>query len=187
MTLNSLKPNARNTYSAQKGVLILLVVLEAVALTALATTVLGVVLVLPIHVGSAYAFIKLSKGHPADVGDLVVSLKGQSYFNHVVQLFLRGLYIFLWSLLLFVPGIIKYYSYFLTPYILADHPEETKPIEQSMRWMNGHKAELFFLQLSFIGWHLLGFLTFGILTFLFVLPYYRQTMANYYLYIKSNQ
>lgn len=185
--MKSLKMNARNTYSNQKGVMIVLILLEVVAFAALTGTVLGAVLILPIHVGSALAFIKLSKGADAEVGDLVVSLRGNHYFNHVIQLFLRGLYTFLWSLLLFVPGIIKHYSYFLTPYILADDPEEKNPIEKSMTLMNGHKGELFLLQLSFIGWYLLGALTLGILTLLFVQPYYRQTMANYYEYIKSNQ
>lgn len=187
MSLNTLKQNARETYTSQKGVMILLIVLEIVAFSALTSTVLGLLIVLPIHVGSAYAFMKLSHGSTAELSDLVVSLKGKSYFNHVVQLFLRGLYLFLWSLLLIVPGLVKYYSYFLTPYILADNPEETRAIERSRQLMNGHKAELFFLQLSFIGWHLLGALTFGILTVLFVQPYVRQTMANYYVYIKSNQ
>ena len=185
--MKNLKLQARNTYSNQKGVMILLIILEVVAFAALTGTVFGAVLVLPIHVGSTYAFIKLSKGTPAEPGDLVISLRDNQYFNHVIQLFLRGLYTFLWALLFLVPGIIKSYSYFLTPYILADNPEEKNPIEQSMRMMNGHKAELFFLQLSFIGWYLLGAMTLGILTLLFVQPYYRQTMANYYEYIKSNQ
>lgn len=187
MSMNALKRAARLTYSKNQGVMILLGLLELIALTSLTSTVLGLVLVLPIYVGSAYAFIKLSQGDEAELSDLVISLRGKSYFNHVIYLFLRGLYTFLWSLLFIIPGIIKYYSYFLTPYILADHPEENSPIKRSMTLMDGHKFELFWLQLSFIGWHILGIFTFGILTLLFVQPYYRQTMANYYRHLKFNQ
>lgn len=187
MNMADLKRQAKATYSTQKGLMILLVLIEIVVLSALSTTVIGALLALPITVGSSYAFINLSRGKPSELGDLVVSLRGRSYFNHVVQLFLRGLYLFLWALLLIVPAIIKNYSYFLTPYILADDPEEANPITRSRELMDGHKLQLFGLQLSFIGWYILGALTLGILTILYVQPYYRQTMANYYEYIKTNQ
>lgn len=184
MVFSSLKNAAKASYSEQKGTMILIVLIEIVVFASLASTVLGALLILPIHVGAAYAFLKISRNERAELGDLVVSLRGSSYFNHVVQLFLRGLYLFLWSLLLIIPAIIKYYSYFLMPYILADDPESTDPITTSRSMMDGHKLELFWLQLSFIGWFLLGALTLGILTVLYVSPYYRQTMANYYISLK---
>lgn len=71
---------------------------------------------------------------------------------------LVGLYIFFWSLLFVIPGIIKLYSYSMTPYILAEHPELTanQAITKSRQIMAGNKWRLFCLQLSFIGWDLLS-------------------------------
>ncbi|MBR5472843.1 MAG: DUF975 family protein [Clostridia bacterium] len=71
--------------------------------------------------------------------------------------FLTGLYISLWSLLFIIPGIIKTYSYAMTPYILAENPELTanEAITKSRQIMNGNKWRLFCLHFSFIGWHFL--------------------------------
>ncbi len=71
--------------------------------------------------------------------------------------FLSGLYIFLWSLLFIIPGIVKAYSYAMTPYILAEHPEMTanEAITESRYIMHGNKWRLFCLEFSFIGWELL--------------------------------
>ncbi len=95
--------------------------------------------------------------------------------------FLVGLFIFLWTLLLIVPGIIKAFSYAMTPYILLDHPEMgvMDAITESRRIMNGHKWELFCLQCSFIGWWLLAILTLGILLF-WLVPYQQITTAAFY-------
>lgn len=73
---------------------------------------------------------------------------------------LSQIYIVLWMFLLIIPGIVKSYSYALTPYILKDHPELkfNAAIEESMRMMNGHKMRMFLLDLSFIGWALLTIL-----------------------------
>lgn len=77
------------------------------------------------------------------------------------QAFLRGLYTFLWALLLIIPGIVKSYSYAMTPFIMAENPEMTanEAIKASMEMMDGHKSELFMLDLTFIGWDLLCILT----------------------------
>ena len=71
--------------------------------------------------------------------------------------FLVGLFKFLWSLLLVIPGIIKQYSYAMTPYILAENPgmTATEAITESRRVMDGNKWRLFCLGFSFIGWGLL--------------------------------
>lgn len=71
--------------------------------------------------------------------------------------FLQGLYVALWSLLLFIPGVVKAYSYAMTPYIMAEHPGLTanEAITESRRIMDGNKWRLFCLDLSFLGWELL--------------------------------
>ncbi len=68
--------------------------------------------------------------------------------------FFRGLFIFLWSLLFVIPGIIAGYSYQMTPYILCEHPEMTarEAIRESKQLMKGNKWRLFCLEFSFLGW-----------------------------------
>lgn len=103
-----------------------------------------------------------------------------------VTLFLQSIYTVLWALLLIIPGIVKSYSYAMTPYILYDDPklQGNAAIELSMRMMRGHKLELFLLHLSFIGWFLLCILTLGI-GFLWLTPYVHSTQAAFYEDVKE--
>lgn len=96
-------------------------------------------------------------------------------------LILMGLYVLLWTLLLIVPGIIKSYSYSMTYYILKDEPDMkfNAAIERSMDMINGHKFDLFYLHLTFIGWGILSILTFGI-GFLWLYPYMMTAQAQFY-------
>lgn len=106
---------------------------------------------------------------------------------HVVWgMILSTIYIFLWTLLLIIPGIIKSYSYALTPYILVEHPEMSanEAIEESMRLMDGHKFDLFYLQLSFIGWAILSILSLGLGIF-WLIPYQMTAQAAFYRDIKN--
>ncbi len=97
------------------------------------------------------------------------------------QRFLRSLYVLLWSLLFIIPGVIKEYSYAMTPFILADHPEltATRAIELSEQLMDGHKTDLFILDLSFIGWNILAMFTLN-LGNLAVNPYKNAARAAFY-------
>lgn len=99
--------------------------------------------------------------------------------------FLMGLYTFLWSLLFVIPGWIKKYSYAMAPYIVAENPDISADdaITRSREIMDGHKWELFVLDLSFIGWHLLGPLTFGLI-YIYVSPYIALAKVNFYDRIK---
>ena len=98
-----------------------------------------------------------------------------------LQNFLRSLYIILWTLLLIIPGIIKGYSYAMTPFIMAENPDMTasEAIAASVELMKGHKLDLFFLELTFIGWSLLNVLTLGIGS-LFLNPYMNAAQAAFY-------
>ncbi len=101
--------------------------------------------------------------------------------------FLIGLFTFLWSLLFVIPGIVKSYSYSMSMYILAEN--KGKPalecINESKVMTNGHKMDLFVLDLSFIGWILLGLITCGI-AFIWVIPYIDTTYANVYNSLKPS-
>ena len=113
-------------------------------------------------------------------------------FKNFVPNFLAGLlstiYIGLWSMLFCIPGLVKSYSYAMTYYILADNPgmSANDAITASRKMMDGHKMELFVLDLSFIGWHILCSLTFGIL-YLYVAPYMAATRAGFYANLKAQQ
>lgn len=80
------------------------------------------------------------------------------------QRFLRNLYEFLWGLLFVIPGIVKHYSYAMTPFIMAENPHmsASEAIDASKQLMEGHKGALFLLDLSFIGWDILANFTLGI-------------------------
>lgn len=99
---------------------------------------------------------------------------------------LIGLYTFLWTLLFIIPGIIKSYSYRMTYHVIRDNPNMTinEAITESRRLMDGHKLELWLLDLSFIGWYLLSVLTFGILLF-YVQPYAQTTVTRYYMELRG--
>lgn len=98
--------------------------------------------------------------------------------------FLTGLYTFLWTLLFIIPGIIAALRYSMAPFIMAENPGMTasQAIDASKDLMEGHKAELFFLNLSFIGWELLNILTLGIGSF-WLNPYMNAANAAFYRHI----
>lgn len=92
------------------------------------------------------------------------------------------------SFALLIPVVIKILYYFCTPYLLARHPgvQAVKALELSKKMMDGHKADVFIAELSFIGWILLSGLTFGILWVFYVGPYYQATMAGFFEEIKKD-
>ena len=112
---------------------------------------------------------------------------GQNYLGIVKIMLLKSVFNFLWYLLLIIPGIIKSYSYRMVPYILADNPNigANRAIEISNEMTAGHKFDLFVLDLSFIGWYLLGLVAF-VIGILFVLPYANATEAELYLVLRKN-
>ena len=84
-------------------------------------------------------------------------------------------------MLFVIPGIVKGLSYSMAHYVLADHPEMTarQALNESKRITQGHKGELFVLNLSFLGWQILASFTFGIL-YIWLIPYMQATVANFY-------
>ncbi|AWK51726.1 hypothetical protein DIC82_12190 [Clostridium beijerinckii] len=112
---------------------------------------------------------------------------GENYSGIVQTMLLTKVFIFLWTLLLIIPGIIKYYAYRMVPYILADNPNigVLKAISLSNEMTRGHKFDMFVLDLSFIGWYLLGTIALGIGVF-FVMPYENATNAELYLVLRND-
>lgn len=106
--------------------------------------------------------------------------------RYISTMGLTYLYTIGWTLLLFIPGMIKTYSYYLVPYILSDNPEmtNTAAITESRRLMDGRKMDMFIYDLSFILWYGLVGITVGIAAF-YVIPYVKLTTASLYLAIKN--
>ena len=108
--------------------------------------------------------------------------------NAVCTRLLKGLYVFLWSLLLVIPGIVASYSYAMTEYILAEHPEMTasEAIAASKEMMSGNRWRLFCLHVSFIGWAILCAFTLGIGN-LWLNPYKNAATAAFYREISGTE
>ena len=102
--------------------------------------------------------------------------------------FLQSIYILLWSLLFIIPGIIASYSYAMTEYILAEHPElsASEAISRSKQMMDGNKWRLFCLQFSFIGWSILCAFTLGIGN-LWLTPYKQAATAAFYREVSDTE
>lgn len=134
---------------------------------------------LPLAYGFTVMLLNVVRGSDVQLDTMGEGFK--DYGRILGTMLLSSVYQFLWMLLLIVPGIIKGYSYALTPYLLKDHPELkfNAAIEESMRLMSGNKMRLFLLDLSFIGWFLLGLITFGI-AFLWITPYWNTARAAFY-------
>lgn len=142
---------------------------------------------LPVAYGFAVLMLGVFRG--AEEVDLGVLFAGfQEYSRILSTKLLQAVYTFLWSLLLLIPGIIKYYSYGMTDYILKDEPElcNNAVIERSMAMMEGNKMKLFLLDLSFIGWAILCLFTFG-LGFFVLQPYMQVARAAFYEDLKGQQ
>ena len=142
-------------------------------------------LMLPLSMGFSVAHLHSSRQDlPADIGDLFYGYKN---FGHVLgTLLLMVLAVIGGCMLLVVPGIILGLAYAMVPFILRDHPEltATETLQMSRTMMKGHKWEFFLLQLSFIGWMILGLFTFCI-GYLWLIPYMQMTMTKYYEQLRA--
>lgn len=150
-------------------------------------TALSIFVFNPLAVGAQRFFIR-SRTEDAPLKELGYAFHA-NYKNIVWIEFLRGLFTFLWSLLLFVPGFVKSYEYRMIPYLLAENPNLTQAeaFALSKQMMNGEKWNAFVLDLSFIGWNLLSAITFGLLGIFYVNPYYYLTFAELYAALKERQ
>ena len=144
------------------------------------------ILALPLTWGYQTLFLGAVRGGEATAKDLFEGYNKELFSRVLTTTLLYYVYVFLWSMLLFIPGYIKSYSYAMTPYILKDNPEmkNNAAIEESMRMMDGHKLELFLLDLRFIGWAILSILTCCI-GFLWLVPYMNMARVNFYEDLKK--
>lgn len=137
-----------------------------------------------IVVGKSRYFIKNHDVNP-EIGEIFSGFKG-NYLNVVKIMFLMNLKILLWLFLFIVPGFIKAYEYSMIPYLLAENPNlsASQAFSLSKQMTTGQKMDLFVLDLSFLGWIILGLICCGI-GILFLQPYPEATRAEVYLILKQ--
>lgn len=128
--------------------------------------------------GHNYDHVKISR--------FLFLFRVKKFIKASFTIFLTSVYQLLWDLTI-VGGIVKRYSYYMVPYIVAENPDinPREAIELSRRMMYGHKWELFKLEMTFIGWWILGAVTLGFSQILFSNPYEECTYCAYYIYLRD--
>ena len=143
-------------------------------------------LLYPLDAGYVNATLRLLVAGENDLTSNTFRITFRQYLHKVWGMFLMGLFCALWALLFIIPGLVKAFSYAMTPYILEERPDLTanQAIDRSRAMMKGHKFDLFYLCLSFIGWGFLCILTLGI-GFLWLIPYTQTSISAFYEDVKA--
>jgi len=175
---NRAKTLLKGNYGAAMLPYLLMTILASVASGI--TFGIGSLIILPFTVGMYLSYYLQWKGENPPLELMFTSSVQENFLRKMGSMLLVGVYTFLWSLLFIVPGIIKGFSYAMTPFILAKFPDvdANEAIKLSRRIMHGRKMDLFFVELSFIGWNLLGIVTFGISLIFWSEPYRMLTHAG---------
>ncbi len=179
--------NSLNLFHDAKFLLLFFGIAGIVFLIALAIGLVFYFFVIsPVTVGKAKFFLESRKGS-CEFTNLFYSFKNGQYINIVKTMAWRYLITFAWTLLFIIPGIIKSYAYSMVPYILANNPHlgHDRALKLSKDMTDGYKFKIFILQLSFIGWYLLGSICLVVGVF-FVNPYCEATMAEMYGMLRKN-
>lgn len=165
-------------FSLGLGLVAAVIVLFFVAIALL----ISIFLINPFIVGINNFFVQNRRDHTTKINAVERGFK-PNWLNVVKVQFVTNVIIFLFTCLLIIPGIIKSYEYRLVPYILAENPniDSSKARLISKKLMYGSKWSTFVLDLSFIGWFILGGLTCGLLNLFYVMPYAEATYAELYI------
>lgn len=158
-----------------KGILVVGIIIIIISI------LVGIFVFTPLEVGCRRWFVKNRTANP-DFSELA-HVFSNGYLNTVKIMFLKNLYIFGWTLLFIIPGIIKSYEYMMVPYLLAENPKmsSSEAFARSKSMMNGNKWNAFVLSLSFFGWELLSIFTCGIVGIFWVNPYRYCTDTELYV------
>jgi uncharacterized membrane protein len=166
-----------------KPSIIAIVIFVAVSALLAAIPILGWILSLviagPLLVGFNKFFLRQYRREETDFAQI---FDGFSVFSSaLVAWVLCSIFVFLWSLLLVVPGIIAALSYSMTYFIIVDNPgiDGLEALRKSKEMMRGNKGKLFCFACRFIGWSFLCLLTLGI-GFLWLAPYWMTSKAAFY-------
>lgn len=129
-------------------------------------------------------FYKISKEEDTELNELWS--KTNRFTTYFLTTLIADILIFLGTICFIVPGIILMLDYSMVYFIMLDHEEysASEVLRKSREMMNGHRLELFKLELNFLGWMILGIFTFGIL-YLWLTPYMKVSISNFYNKIKE--
>lgn len=177
--------NTLNTLSSEEARAVGLFIIHFAFFYVIAWICLRIFLLNHVEVG-CHNFLKKNILTPGiDLSELKAPFS--DYKRTLITILLRDVFLALWFCLLFIPGIIKAYSYTMVPYILQDDPSlaPREVINRSREMMNGHKWRAFLLDLSFIGWILLSLITCGIVGLFWTNPYMHSAKAALYLELKN--
>ncbi len=127
-----------------------------------------------------------AKNRTPEIKDLLEGVKEENFTRSFVGFLRYNIFVALWSLLFWIPGIIKSISYSQMFFLMAENKkmDAAEAQKKSMEIMEGHKWEYFVLGLSFIPWYLLCGITFGIAS-IYVMPYVETAKAEFYRNLKK--
>lgn len=183
---DQIRQAARDLMAPQLGMLILslLIFSGIIYVSNMFIVPVSLILVGPLSYGLTAIALRVIASESFDIELLFSGFK--IYAQTLVAGLLISLWVFLWSLLLIIPGIVAAFSYSMTFFIMNENPEMTaqEAMSASQNMMMGHKWRLFDLYFSFIGWILLCVITFG-LAWLYVGPYMQIATAVFYADLKQ--
>ena len=184
--ISELMNDASDVISNPATIVVIILVVLFIFLIALAIGfAFSAFLINPLHEG-CIKFYVANHSEPAALSHLGFGFSA-NYMNMVKTLFLRDIFLTLWSFLLIIPGIVKAYEYRMIPYLLSENPDMDykEAFAKSKEMMTGQKWNAFVLDLSFLGWHILSIFTLGILSIFYVNPYVDSTNAELYFALKN--
>ncbi len=151
-----------------------------------ATFLLAIFIASPLELGFANAMRVFYESNDLDCSSNMLKFSTTNYLHKILGMFFMGLKVCLWTMLFFIPGIIMSFAYAMTPYILEENPELSawEASTRSREMMKGHKFDLFFLYLGFLGWFILCLLTAGI-GFIWLCPYFKSAEVAFYEDLKG--
>lgn len=147
---------------------------------------LGFLIINILEIGICRFFVE-NRDYQAPLSKILFGFRSGYYGKNFWVTFIRDVKIFLWTVLLVVPGIVKRYEYSMITYILAEQPdissEDAFAISREMT--DGQKWEMFVLDLSFIGWWILTVLTCGLSEIFWTAPYRQAVRAELYVVLRN--
>ena len=183
LTCQELRDRAWNSLSGKYWSLIIMLLVIALISGAAGSFTMGLLslLTLPMSYALSVAFLNVSRTQCNPQLESMFTVYRDNFLKAFLVPLLQRLFVSLWSLLFVIPGVIMAYAYSMAIYVANDNPELSAmdAIRKSRELMDGHKWDLFVLDLSFIGWILLCLLTCGI-GFFFLAPYIEMAHVEFY-------
>lgn len=190
LTRQQIKEISRERIGKNTGMTIggfLISIFVPIAAAAIGFGIGGYIVQSVMQIGYAAFCISIFVGKQTTAGDIFNKGFDKNFGRKLGGMLFKDLFIFLWSLLLIIPGIIKSYSYFMVPYILANDEDikATQATRMSIIMMKGHKWQTFVMYLSFLGWNILTAITAGIVGYLYAGRYQATALAGLAMEIRE--